>query len=168
MSVHDIVRQEMFSILCEGDYRIHHEGKKVDFANKEARALFLEGVHFFNEAHLRENVIVQDGNNTVIITWLGDKTVNTVAALLSMYGFEVSNFAGVIEVVKASATNVAETLRTLAKSELPDATELAHSVPEKRVDKFDEFLPDELLAIGYGARAFNVRGAKSWLINNFP
>ncbi|MEE1999953.1 DEAD/DEAH box helicase [Alkalimonas sp. MEB108] len=167
MSVHDIVRQEMFNIFCKGDYRIHYEGQKIDFANKEARALFQEGAHFFNDAGLRENAIIQDGANTAILTWKGDKTVNTIAALLSMHGFEVGNFAGVIEVIKASAADVVEALCNSAKSELPDATELAQSVPEKRVDKFDEFLPDELLAIGYGARAFSLRGAKSWLGSHF-
>lgn len=165
MSVHDIVRQEMFRILCEGDYRIYHEGQKIDFANKDARALFQESVHFFNDAGLRENAVVQDGANTAIFTWQGDKTVNTIAALLSMHGFEVSNFAGVIEVIKASAADVVKTLRNLAQSELPNATELAQPVPEKRVDKFDEFLPDDILSIEYGAKAFDVDSACLWLRN---
>jgi len=163
MSVHDIVRQEMFKILCEGDYRIQHEGQKIDFANKDARELFQESVHFFNDADLKEKTLVQDGANTAILTWRGDKTVNTIAALLAMNGYQIGSYGGIIEIVKASVTDVEQTLRSLAKSELPSATDLARSVPEKRIDKFDEFLPDDILSIGYGAKAFDVDSASFWL-----
>lgn len=163
MSVNDIVRKEMFQILCEGDYRIGVADQKVDFADANARALFQESSTFFRDADLRHKSLLQQGNSTYIFTWLGDKTVNTITALLIMNGYEAGAYAGVIEVSKASITHVTATLLSIVEKELPSAQELAYSVLEKRVDKFDEFLPEDILSLGYGAKAFDIQNTKNWL-----
>lgn len=163
MSVNDIVRKEMFQILCEGDYGIGVSDQKVDFADANARALFQESSTFFRDADLRHNSLLQQGNSTYIFTWLGDKTVNTITALLIMNGYEAGAYAGVIEVSKASITDVTATLLSLVDKELPSAQELAYTVLEKRVDKFDEFLPENILSLGYGAKAFDIQNATNWL-----
>lgn len=167
MAVHDTVRQEMFNILCEGDYRIAVSGQKLDFADKLAQGLFQESVTFFQAAGLQQNVLLQNGSSTEIFTWLGDKTVNTIAALLVLSGYEVGHYAGVIEISRSSITELTQTLNSFASSQLPSATELARSVLEKRVDKFDEFLPEDLLTVGYGARAFDICNAQKWLLRHF-
>ena len=46
---------------------------------------------------------------------------------------------------------------------MPSATELAESVPNKMIEKFDEYLPEDLLNIGYGAKAFDIDGLNDWL-----
>ena len=163
MSVHDAVRQEMFKILSDGDYRIDVAGQKIDFADANARELFREGVAFFNEAALRQKSLLQHGNDVYIFTWHGDKVVNTIAALLIMNGYEAGVYAGVIEVSKTSLSDVAASLRSISMGELPNAVELADSVPEKRVDKFDEFLPEEIILLGYGTKAFEVNDARCLL-----
>jgi ATP-dependent Lhr-like helicase len=163
MSVHDVVRQEMFKILSDGDYRIDVAGQKIDFADANARELFLESVAFFNEAELRQNSLLQYGNDVYIFTWHGDKVVNTIAALLIMNGYEAGVYAGVIEVSKTSLSDIAALLRSISMRELPTAAELADSVLEKRVDKFDEFLPEKIVSLGYGAKAFDVNDAQYWL-----
>ena len=47
MSVHDVVRQEMFNIYTSGDYRIELGDQKINFVDDNARQLFLEGSDFF-------------------------------------------------------------------------------------------------------------------------
>ncbi|MEH8022124.1 DEAD/DEAH box helicase [Rheinheimera metallidurans] len=163
MSVHDVVRQEMFKILSDGDYRIAVADQKIDFADANARELFRESVAFFNEAELRQNSLLQHGNDVYIFTWHGDKVVNTIAALLIMNGYEAGVYAGVIEVSKTSLTDVAASLRSLSLRAYPTAAELADSVLEKRVDKFDEFLPEEVISLGYGAKVFDMNDAHCWL-----
>lgn len=165
MSVHDVVRQEMFRILSEGDYRIAVADQKIDFADADAKELFRESVAFFNEAELRQNSLLQHGNDVYIFTWHGDKVVNTIAALLIMNGYEAGAYAGVIEVSKTSLSDVAASLRSLSMNALPNAAELADSVLEKRVDKFDEFLPEKIISLGYGAKAFDLSRTKSWFTN---
>ncbi|MCG3763708.1 DEAD/DEAH box helicase [Vibrio cincinnatiensis] len=165
MTIHDVVRQEMFRILKEGDYRISVGNQKVDFADEIAREQFKESVTFFQLADLARKPLLKVGNSTYLFTWLGDKIVNTIVALLVMNGYEASAYAGVIEVEKASVEGAKSTLRTLASRKLPSETELAQSVLEKQIEKFDEFLPEDILSLGYGAKAFDINGAKEWLIN---
>ena len=89
--------------------------------------------------------------------------VNTIVALLIQHGFEAGAYAGVIEVEKASLESVRSTLLKLASMELPTETELAQQVLEKRIEKFDEFLPESTLSIGYGAKAFDMTNTEAWL-----
>lgn len=163
LNIHDVVRQEMFQILKDGDYRISIGDQKVDFADSAARELFGESVRYFEDAKLSREPLLQDGNTTYIFTWLGDKVVNTIVALLIQHGFEAGAYAGVIEVEKASLESVRLTLLKLASTELPTETELAQQVLEKRIEKFDEFLPESILSIGYGAKAFDLSLAVKFL-----
>lgn len=166
MTIHDVVRQEMLQILKDGDYRICVGNSKVNFADSNAIELFRESVRFFNDAKLAKEYLLQIGNNTYIFPWLGDKTVNTIVALLIQRGFEAGAFAGVIEVEKAALENVRSILQQLASETLPTEKELAKEVLEKQIDKFDEFLPNDILSIGYGVRAFDISNTQKWLFKN--
>lgn len=165
MSVHDVVRQEMFKILSDGDYRIDVAGQKIDFADANARELFLESVAFFNEAELRQNSLLQHGNDVYIFTWHGDKVVNTIAALLIMNGYETGVYAGAIEVSNTYLSNIKSELQSLKDLDLPSAEELANFVFEKRVEKYDEYLPPKALQLACGARTFDIDSTKNWLIS---
>jgi ATP-dependent Lhr-like helicase len=163
MSIHDVVRQEMYCMLKEGDYKISIGDQKVDFADTTAKELFHESIVFFNAAGLANKSLLQAGNTIYIFTWLGDKIVNTIVALLIREGYEAGAYAGVIEVEKTSLEDVKATLQALAQAQLPNETMLAEFVLEKQVEKFDEYLPEEVLSIGYGTKTFNTNGAKKWL-----
>lgn len=166
MAIHDVVRQEMLQILRDGDYRICVGNSKVNFADSNAIELFSESVRFFNDAKLAKEYLLQIGNNTYIFPWLGDKTVNTIVALLIQRGFEAGAFAGVIEVEKAALESVRSVLQQLASETLPTEKELAKEVLEKQIDKFDEFLPNDILSIGYGVKAFDISNTQKWLFKN--
>ncbi|QLK63410.1 DEAD/DEAH box helicase (plasmid) [Enterobacteriaceae bacterium Kacie_13] len=163
MSVHDRVRQEMFKIYCEGDYRIPSGSQKMDFANSTARGLFSEGRQCFQAGNLVSARFVQQGDQVCIIPWLGDKTVNTLHALLLQRGFKAGAFAGVIEVENTTVNEVRHSLSDALKAGLPSEAELARQVAEKHIEKYDEFLPDDLLNEGYGRRAFDIGSARHWL-----
>jgi ATP-dependent Lhr-like helicase len=136
----------MFKILKEGDYRISIGDHKVDFIDKEAKVLYQEGVKTFNDDNLAE-----------------DKVVNTLVALLNQKNLTAGSFAGVIEISKSSLGDVINTLNQLKNSTLPSAYELAKLVPEKRIEKYDDQLPDDILSIGFGAKAFDIGGVRAWL-----
>ena len=165
MEIHDVVRQEMFHILNEGDYRISVGNQKIDFADATAKSLFEESISFFKMADLSHNQLLQVGSITYLFPWLGEKTVNTIVALLIMNGYEAGSYAGVIEVEKASVKDIRAILLTLASKKLPSETELALTVLEKQNNKFDEYLPEDILSIGYGAKAFDINRTKAWLLN---
>jgi ATP-dependent Lhr-like helicase len=94
---------------------------------------------------------------------MGDKVVNTITALLIRCGFKANSFAGVIEIDDASLASVQHTLKEMLLSGLPSAFDLAADVPEKYLDKYDEYLPEFLLAKGFGEKAYDIEGTRIWL-----
>ena len=79
------------------------------------------------------------------------------------HDFSTEVYAGVICVHKVDSGQIIRFLRDLAHEPMPSATELAESVPNKMIEKFDEYLPEDLLNIGYGAKAFDIDGLNDWL-----
>lgn len=163
MSIHDQVRQEMYLILANGDYRIAVGEHKVDFVDETARQLFSESMDTFHRCHLDSQAVIDQDGNTFIFTWLGDKVVNTLVALLLLNDYQAEAYAGVICVHKTNSHTIKQFLQTLVSNPLPSATHLATSVPNKWVEKYDEYLPEDLLTIGYGAGAFDIQKLQEWL-----
>lgn len=163
LSIHDRVRQEMYNILSSGDYRIAVGDKKVDFSDKTARELFAESLDTFDRCQLRHRLLIDQDGNTYIFMWLGDKVVNTLVALLIQHDFSTESYAGVICVNKVDSVQVMRFLQALTHKPLPSETELAENVPNKLIEKFDEYLPEHLLTLGYGAQAFDIGGLNKWL-----
>jgi ATP-dependent Lhr-like helicase len=89
--------------------------------------------------------------------------VNTLVALLLQGGFEAGAFAGIIEVSGTSVEPVRTFLQEVMRRGVPTEVELADAVPEKHVEKFDEFLTADLLNEGFGQRAFDSHGTQAWL-----
>ncbi|KHS75134.1 DEAD/DEAH box helicase [Pectobacterium brasiliense] len=166
MSVHDVVRQEMLAIYRENDYRIAIGSKRVDYADATARSLFAEGCDSFKRFNLQNSHFISDGQRSYVLPWMGDKVVNTITALLMRSSFKTSSFAGVIEIDDASVPTVQHALKQMLFSGLPSESELAADVPEKHLDKYDDYLPESLLAKGYGAKAYDIEGAQIWLQKN--
>ncbi|RUR90067.1 DEAD/DEAH box helicase [Pectobacterium polaris] len=166
MSVHDVVRQEMLAIYRENDYRIAIGSKRVDYADATARSLFAEGCDSFKRFNLQNSHFISDGQRSYVLPWMGDKVVNTITALLMRSSFKASSFAGVIEIDDANVPIVQHALKQMLFSGLPSESELAADVPEKYLDKYDDYLPESLLAKGYGAKAYNIEGAQIWLQKN--
>lgn len=168
MSIHDKVRQEMLKIFSAGDYRIEVGNQKIDFMDKLGRQLFQEGSYHFKEAKIDNNPIYQNGSNCYIFTWMGDKVVNTLTVILVKSGFECSNFAGVIEVQNSNTIELKNCLIGLLKEDLPNETELASvlTTQQKLLEKYDEYLPEDLLNECYGQKAFDSLAAKQWIIDH--
>ncbi|KPP98530.1 MAG: ATP-dependent helicase Lhr and Lhr-like helicase [Bacteroidetes bacterium HLUCCA01] len=168
MSVHDVVRQEMFNIYTSGDYRIELGDQKINFVDDNARQLFLEGSDFFKKSGLNYQSIVQSGQHCYLFSWMGDKTVNSLTVLLMRGGFVASSFAGVIEIQKTSPAVVERYLLDVINDHFPDETELAEVLPEqqKQIEKYDKYITEALLSEGYGKKAFDSLAAKNWILDN--
>ncbi|GDO22708.1 hypothetical protein BvCmsNSNP036_00111 [Escherichia coli] len=48
----------------------------------------------------------------------------------------------------------------------PSEFEPATVVPDKVLDKYDEYLPESLLAKGYGAKAYDIERTSIWLLKH--
>lgn len=117
-----------------------------------------ESVVIFQRFKLQNECFITSGQHCYVIPWMGDKVVNTITALLIRCGFKANSFAGVIEIDNSSVASVQHALKEMLLSGLPSAFDLATDVPEKYLDKYDEYLPESLLAKGYGAKAYETEG----------
>ena len=140
----------------------------ITFSIETGRQLFQEGAYLFKEADLEKQPVYQSGKHSYIFSWMGDKVVNTLAVLLIRSGYVCSNFSGVIEVQNSNADDIKNCLIDIANDVLPDETELAEtlSIQQKLIEKYDEYLPEELLTEGYGRKAFNSTAAKQWILGS--
>lgn len=162
LDVHDRVRQKMFEIYSLNDDAIKMETHEVSFLNPTAKKLFLEGIDTFNRYALNTRCIIQKDRNVNIFMWLGDKAVFTLTLMLMQFKLEVSSYLGVIEVVNINVEDVMDILRKLLFLEISDEA-LSKVVPNKLVEKYDDFLPEELLNLDYGRRTFEIDKVKRWI-----
>ena len=159
MSVHDKVRHEMFTVYAQKDHRIVIGDSKIEYLDKEAQKLIAEGQDFFNAANLANTNFLTNGDTVYIVPWRGDKTVNTLSTLLISNGLTVSNFAGIIEVQESSTDEIVAVFHDILERSDLNNSQLAEMVPDKKTEKFDHLLSEELLCAGYGAKFFDIQSA---------
>ena len=82
----------------------------------------------------------------------------------------VGNYVGVIDVRKPTdsedkmtASEIQWCLKRILRQGLPTPEQLAKQVPMKSLEKLDDFLPEDLLCLGYGAIAFDLKELEQWL-----
>ena len=150
----------VLKILKESDYRVQVGEQRIEFGDAVAQALFKEGADFFKTAKLESTYFLQHGNTAVVLPWAGDKVVNTLVAVLIQKGFGAGAFAGIIEVENTLIDHVIGALKSFRDDKTISAIDLADAIAEKTIDKFDEYLPQEILAQGYAARTFDVEKAQ--------
>lgn len=162
MSLHNIVRQEMLQVYLDEESRIDVGGLKIEFLDSIARDLFLEGLSFFRALDLKNKRIINNGNQILIIPWMGSKIVNTLTFILRHNGYSADSYGGIIEITDADRFDIYHLLKGLRKENTPTNTELAEIVPDRETEKYDYLLPESLLNIGFGAKMFDVEGTLEW------
>jgi ATP-dependent Lhr-like helicase len=167
MTVHDRVREEMFSILRSGECAIAVGSNKLHFLDSNAQSLFEQAVANFSDMGLSKRRLLQLGNRVLILLWKGDRVVRTLTIMLRKYGLDASDFAGIIEVENTSLETVKSCLSTII-SEAENVTEfqLAELVEDKFIEKYDEFLPPDLLTKGFGRRSYDIDGMRRCIVND--
>jgi len=163
MNIHNRIREEMLRIYSKGDYRIYVDDKAIDFLNEEARNLFTEGLYYFRKLELEKNWIIQEGENVYIFSWMGDKIVNTLVMILVQAKYKATRLAGIIEVEKVEINEIINYLKKFLKMKAPTNKDLAKDIKDKYTEKYDDWLPENLLTEGYGRKVFDVEATIKWL-----
>ena len=111
-------------------------------------------------------MVLQQGKDIYVLLWMGDRIVNTLFIMLTDAGFKADAFADVIEIENAQATEVIACLEQFMENVPPTNTILAKLASNKSSEKYDDWLPEELLFEGYGEKTFDVKGTIEWLQKN--
>ncbi len=163
MYIHDEIRKEMFKIYSNGEYQIVKGDSRIDYLDSKAKKLFQKGKEFFKNAGLDKSPFFAHGDTVYLLPWLGDKIANTLSTILVGQGFRVTNSSGILEIQGVDIKGVFSVFEEILERPQQSAKELAKLVAEKKTEKFDQFLSEELLCETYAAKVFDMDGAYQWM-----
>lgn len=139
--------------------RLYRSREVPRYLDATAQTLFAEGRAAFHAYGHAAHRIFAWGTETVLFPWRGDRIMNTLVVLLGRQGLEVGQDGLAITVGNCSPAQLLDLIRELAAGPPPEPVTLAASVRAKIHDKYDRYLSEELLNLGYAARALDVPGA---------
>ncbi len=149
--VHDRLRQTM--------YKLYLSDQVPGFLDETAGELLQMARQQFRTYGLHQTQAFEDGRNTVLFPWRGSVITNTLFVQLLARGLKVQNQGVTLKVNGVDAEGVRSHLLDLLNQGPADPVELAVAVKNKRNDKYDHFLSDELLCRNYAASHLDAQGA---------
>jgi ATP-dependent Lhr-like helicase len=149
--VNDRIRQEMFDVYTEKSMPI--------FLDARAAELLTEARENFKRFGLSTTKFLSQGNTTYLFCWMGDRVLDTLAAMLRTKGLKATNEGISLSIFGASPADVKRCLQILLSEGRPDTLQLSRSVKNKAKEKYDYFLTDELLSADYAASKLDDEGA---------
>nr|WP_319633275.1 DEAD/DEAH box helicase [Janthinobacterium violaceinigrum] len=134
------------------------------FLDAAAVLLLQEGRDSYARCRLDQRVMLSMGSNIYLLTWLGDKQNEALAAVLRKAGLSVSASGPAIEIFakETGEQRIAHCLRAFASQPPPDAQQLLAGVFNLRREKWDWALPEHLLKKSYASLQMDVAGAHAW------
>ncbi|MET7397137.1 exonuclease domain-containing protein [Dactylosporangium sp. NPDC005572] len=150
-AVADAVRRRMLEL-----YRTASPPRYLDAA---ARALFEEGSDAYRRFLLDERPMIGMGRDTLLFPWRGDKVMGTLALALTARGLSVGLEGPALSVRGADPAELRAHLAALAAADPPSAIDLAALAGDRTVDKYDDYLSDDLAILAHAARAVDVSAA---------
>ncbi len=148
---HDHVREEMRSILLES--------APISFLDATAATQLGEARKAFSAMDLGRQRILPAGADVYVFTWKGDRVNDTLALLLSRQNLRAVNEGVCFVVIGVQEVDVRTGLSNIASVPPPSPEQLAESVQNKRREKWDWLLPENLLSRGFSAAEFEIPGA---------
>ncbi len=151
--IHDRVRQDMYQVYSGSDI--------PNYLDSQARDLLYGAQENFTRLELSRKRVVQYNGKSNILFWVGDRVLNTLVAMLNSKGMDAVCDEFVISTLDSHQDDLLACMHDLAAGGLPDAYELAKSIPHKfKVrNKYDKFLTDELLSADYATSHLDTKGA---------
>jgi ATP-dependent Lhr-like helicase len=139
--------------------RLYRSSETPRYLDPTAQTLLAEGRAAFHAyGHVGQRIFGW-GTETVLFPWRGDRIMNTLAVALGTLGLAVGHDGLALTIANCSPTDLRTQVKELAARPAPDPVSLARTVRAKVHDKYDRYLSDELLDVGYAARALDVPGA---------
>lgn len=133
--VHDRLAKEMLRVSAADDV--------PEYLDVTAKGCLLQGRAAFRRMGLGSNAFLQGDNDVHVLTWRGSTINSVLAVLLTSTGIACEAFDVGVTVTGASLEDTRDVLASIG--ECPRIAELAAFVENLVVEKFDEFVPLELL-----------------------
>lgn len=148
--VHDRVRQTMRDIYRSTDVPV--------YLDETAKKLLTEARQSFKDCGLDQEYIVGEDEQVLLFPWRGSLIMNTLHMLLLDSGLKASQEGLAIKVKGVEPDELMPYLQSLVNLGPANPLRLADVVRNKRSEKYDWVLTDELLNHNYVARFFDPQG----------
>lgn len=154
--IHTRVRQRMRELL--------ESAEAPPYLDAVAQRFLAEGRANHAARGLAEALLVDQGGEVLLLTWLGDATNQAVACLLQRRGFNASPAGPGVEVLKGdhSTEDILDALIDAGIDEPPPLDDLLADVKNLQSEKWDWALPDQLLRRSYASLHLNLDEALTW------
>jgi len=154
-AVSDRVRSEMVVVYEARDMPAYVDATGL--------ALLTEARDSWRRLGLSDEPVLGWGTDTLLMPWVGDTTLTTIALTLRMVGFDAGTEGPAVLIRDTKPNDVESALRRLADEDPPSPVDLARLVENREIDKWDWALDDDLSAESYAARSLNPQRAWSTL-----
>lgn len=149
--VHRLVHEEM--------YRLYQATETPAFLDHRAAALFREGREQFAKFELgKTNLIPFEGGST-FFCWAGDLAANTLLVQFQALGFTGLSFGVGMFIEDIEPGKLRSRIAEIAGAGPVDPVVLSDSVPNRIIDRYDSYLPPDLLSLNYASGELDVQHA---------
>ncbi|MBE0702124.1 MAG: DEAD/DEAH box helicase, partial [Afipia sp.] len=155
--VHTRVRQRIREIYLQTDV--------LGYLDAEAQRFVDEGRVAFHDLGLQDRVLLDQGSQAILLTWLGDAANEAIACLLMARGIGASTGRLGVEIQRAgrSLEDIEDLLADIALDDAPMIDELLAEAGNLARQKWDGLLSPRLLRETYASTNLDVDEALEWL-----
>ena len=153
---HSRVRQRMRQLL--------EESAVPTYLDETAARFLAQAREYYKRMDLSTRVVIDQGAEVMLMTWLGDSANEAIACLLIRRGFTAAPAGPGVEVLKSQHTTdeILDALIDAAIDEPPPLDVLLENVQNLQREKWDWALPDGLLRKAYASHYLDLAEALVW------
>ncbi|WP_336684161.1 DEAD/DEAH box helicase [Stenotrophomonas maltophilia] len=159
--VHTQVRQTM--------RKLYQQELEPVFLDPTASRFLQEAQSAYFHLGMDGKLLLDQGSNLLLLTWLGDSANEAIACLLNAQGFVSQADRLGVDISKGgrSLDDVIKVLGRIARTPAPSPETLLHSANNLTTQKWDGLLPTRLLQRSYASLRLDLEEATSWLTHTF-
>lgn len=139
-----------------------YEAQEVPvYLDDVGKQLLKEGRASYRALGLNSRGVIQHGSNALLFPWGSDQAHNALALMLRQVGMDAAFDGVAVSIHDQTVDSVTASLREVSGHGPDRAEELARGVGNLRYEKYDAFLPIELLQAEFVARRLDIAGARA-------
>lgn len=155
--VHTRVRQRM--------RELYSSASSVPFLDATAQRFLEEGRETYQRLELDKRLMLDQGGQSILVTWLGDGANEALACLLMSRGMHASAGRIGVEITKGDRAleEIADVLVDIASEPAPSLDRLLAKAGNLQRQKWDWLLSPALLIVSYSSLNLNIDEALDWI-----
>lgn len=137
------------------------------FLDDTAKRFLSEARGNYQQLNLKNEILLDQGSEVMLLTWLGDDANEAIACILKQHGITAIPSSTGIDITKSGRTipELLGILADLGSMEIPSLDDLLKDVQNLEHEKWDWALSERLLRATYASQYLDLEQAMKWLQN---